>query len=410
MSAKSPRSGAGRLRHRAVPVAIAAAASLTIAACGSSSSSSSSSSASSSTGSAASSGTGTSASSGGSSVNWATETSAQGGGGMAALVKAAKSEGHLNVIADPLDWANYGEIIKTFGKKYGIKVTDENPDGTSQDELNAIKSLGTQSRAPDAVDVGQAYALAGAQAGLFAPYKVATWNDIPVNNKESTGLWFNDYGGYMSIGCDTKVVKQCPTSYKDLLNPAYKGEVALDGDPTEASEGFSAVYAASLANGGSLDNIQPGIDFFKKLASMGNYNKTQATESTVQSGETPIVLNWDYLNAATAQAVKGHETFTVAVPSDATYAAYYAQAINKNAPDPAAARLWEEFLFSAQGQNLWLKGLSRPVTLAAMQKAGTANKEYVKDLPKAPTNVTYPTNAQMSKAETVLAQQWSSVS
>ena len=403
MSVNSPRSGAGRLRRRAVPVAVAAAASLAIAACGSSSSSSSSSSASGGS-------TGTSASAGAKTVNWADVTSAQAGGGMTALVKAAKAEGHLNVIADPLDWANYGEIIKTFENKYGIKITDENPDGTSQDELNAIKSLGTQSRAPDAVDVGQAYALAGAQAGLFAPYKVATWNDIPTNNKDATGLWFNDYGGYMSIGCDTKVVKQCPTSYKDLLNPAYKGEVALDGDPTEASEGFSAVYAASLANGGSLDNIQPGIDFFKKLASMGNYNKTQATEATVQSGETPIVLNWDYLNAATAQAVKGKEKFTVVVPSDATYAAYYAQAINKNAPDPAAARLWEEFLYSTQGQNLWLKGLSRPVTLAAMEKAGTANKEYVKDLPKAPANVTYPTNAQMTKAETVLAQQWSSVS
>jgi putative spermidine/putrescine transport system substrate-binding protein len=404
MSANTPRSGAGRLRRRVVPVALAAAASLTVAACGSSSSSSSSSSA------AASATASGSATTGAKSVNWADTTSAAQGGGQAALIKAAKAEGTLNVIALPSDWANYGELISTFKKKYGIKVVSENPDGTSQDELNAIKSLGTQSRAPDVVDVGQAYALAGQTAGYFAPYKVATWNDIPANNKDANGDWYNDYGGYISIGCDTKVIKNCPTSYKDLLNPAYKGDVALDGDPTEASEGFSAVYAAGLANGGSLDNIQPGIDFFKKLASMGNYNKTQATESTVQSGETPIVLNWDYLNAATAQAVKGHETFSVTVPTDATYAAYYAQAINKNAPHPAAARLWEEYLYSTQGQNLWLKGLSRPVELPAMEKAGTANKTFVKDLPKAPTNVTYPTNAQMTKAETVLAQQWSQVS
>ena len=35
---------------------------------------------------------------------------------------AAKKEGALNVIALPPDWANYGEIIKAFGDKYGIKV------------------------------------------------------------------------------------------------------------------------------------------------------------------------------------------------------------------------------------------------------------------------------------------------
>jgi putative spermidine/putrescine transport system substrate-binding protein len=389
---------ARRYWRRAVPTALAVTASLAVAACGSSSHQGS-----------GSSGSGSSTSSG-TSTSWKTATSASAGGGMAALVKAAKSEGHLNVIADPLNWANYGEIISTFEKKYGIKITDENPDGTSQDELNAIKSLGTQSRAPDAVDVGQAYALAGAAAGYFAPYKVATWNDIPANNKDANGEWFNDYGGYMSIGCDTKVIKNCPTSYKQLLNPAYKGDVALNGDPTEAAAGFAAVYAAGLANGGSLSNIGPGITFFQKLAKMGNYNKTQATEATIQSGQTPIVLDWDYLNAADAAAVKGHETFSIAVPSDATYAAYYAQAINKNAPHPAAARLWEEFLYSTQGQNLWLKGLSRPVTLVAMQKAGTAEAKYVKQLPKAPASVTYPTNAQMTQAEKVLAEKWSSVS
>ncbi|HET9125947.1 MAG TPA: ABC transporter substrate-binding protein [Solirubrobacteraceae bacterium] len=383
--------------RRAVPAALAVTASVAIAACGSGSKSSSSSS------------SGSSKSSG-SSTSWKTATSASAGGGMAALVKAAKAEGTLNVIALPANWANYGELLSTFHKKYGIKIVSANPDGTSQDELNAIKSLGTQSRAPDVVDVGQAYALAGASAGYFAPYKVATWNDIPAANKDPNGQWFNDYGGYMSIGCDTKVIKSCPTSYKALLNPAYKGDVALNGDPTQAAAGFAAVYAAALANGGTLSNIGPGITFFQKLAKMGNYNKTQATQATIQSGQTPIVLNWDYLNAADAAAVKGHENFTIAVPTDATYAAYYAQAINKNAPHPAAARLWEEFLYSTQGQNLWLKGLSRPVELVAMEKAGTADQKYVKLLPKAPASVKYPTNAQMSQAEKVLAEKWSSVS
>ena len=55
-------------------------------------------------------------------VNAREATSAADFGGMDGLVKAAKAEGELNVIALPPDWANYKEIIDTFSTKYGIKV------------------------------------------------------------------------------------------------------------------------------------------------------------------------------------------------------------------------------------------------------------------------------------------------
>lgn len=42
-------------------------------------------------------------------------------------------EGQLNVIALPRDWANYGVLMDNFTRKYGIKITDANPDGSSQD-------------------------------------------------------------------------------------------------------------------------------------------------------------------------------------------------------------------------------------------------------------------------------------
>ena len=70
--------------------------------------------------------------------NAATATSAADLGGMDALVAAAKKEGTLNAIALPRDWANYGAIMDGFTKKYGIKINDENPEGSSQDEINAV--------------------------------------------------------------------------------------------------------------------------------------------------------------------------------------------------------------------------------------------------------------------------------
>src|SRR5579864_6663265 len=49
-------------------------------------------------------------------------------GGMDALVAAAKKEGALNVITLPDDWADYGEIKKTFFPRYGLQISDLNPD------------------------------------------------------------------------------------------------------------------------------------------------------------------------------------------------------------------------------------------------------------------------------------------
>ena len=98
-------------------------------------------------------------------------------GGMDALVEAAKKEGELNVIALPPDWANYGAIIKAFSDKYGIKVNSAQPDAASQDEINAANQQKGKSTAPDVFDLGQSVALAN--TSMFAPYKVATWDDIP---------------------------------------------------------------------------------------------------------------------------------------------------------------------------------------------------------------------------------------
>jgi putative spermidine/putrescine transport system substrate-binding protein len=57
----------------------------------------------------------------------------------AALVKAAKAEGELTVIALPHDWCGYGNMLDGFKKRYGIKVNELDPDAHSGDEVEAIK-------------------------------------------------------------------------------------------------------------------------------------------------------------------------------------------------------------------------------------------------------------------------------
>ncbi|QHC22790.1 ABC transporter substrate-binding protein [Streptomyces sp. GS7] len=338
----------------------------------------------------------------------ATATTAVAFGGMDALAKAAQKEGTLHAIALPRDWANYGAVIDGFEKKYGIKVEVENPKGASQDEISAVTSRKGQSTAPDVLDLGNSFAQSAAQQGLLAPYMVAGFNDIPDDQKDSIGRWSNDYGGYISFGCDAKRVQTCPTSFKDLLKPQYKGQVALNGIPGKSGSAFGAVYAASLASGGSFEDIQPGIDFFGKLKKNGNFTSVASTEATIEKGQTPISIDWDYLNTGYTDQLKAKGLdWTVTVPSDGQFSQYYAQAINKDAPHPAAARLWQEYLYSAEGQNLRLKGYARPALMAAMEKAGTLDKAAAAKLPKVSGTPTFPTESQQNSAEFAISQGWS---
>ncbi|MEV4618776.1 ABC transporter substrate-binding protein [Asanoa sp. NPDC049573] len=330
-------------------------------------------------------------------------TSAADLGGIDKLVEAAKKEGALNVIALPPDWANYGEITKAFTAKYGITVNSAQPDASSQDEINAAKQLKGQSGAPDVFDLGSSVALAN--TATFAPYKVTTWDDIPAALKEASGTWVNDYGGYMSIGYDSSKVP-APTSVADLLKPEFKGKVALNGDPTQAGAAFNGVVAVALGSGGSADDISKGVDFFKDLKKSGNFLPVDPTPATIESGQTPVVFDWDYLNVAQGAKLKGKVDWKTVVPANAVLGSYYVQAVSADAPHPAAARLWQEFLYSDEGQNLWLKGGARPVRADAMKAAGTLDNALFEALPAVSGTPVFLTEAQTKTANDYLAANW----
>jgi putative spermidine/putrescine transport system substrate-binding protein len=204
-------------------------------------------------------------------------------------------------------------------------------------------------------------------------------------------------------------VKTPPTSFKSLLNPQYKNMIALNGSPTQAAAAFNGVYAAALANGGSFSNIAPGVSFFRQLKQEGNFIPVTGSATTMESGQTPILIWWDYLLAS--EVVPSVKDLKIVIPSDSHFAGYYDQAINSHAAHPAAARLWEEFLYSTEGQNLWLAGGTRPVELQTLVASGTVDKKAYAALPPAPSGtLTLPSVAQQNTAQSIIAQQWPSVS
>jgi putative spermidine/putrescine transport system substrate-binding protein len=327
---------------------------------------------------------------------------------MAALVEAAKAEGGLTTIALPkAGWCDYEKLMAGFTAKYGIPINDLNPDGSSQQEVDAIKANKDNKgpQAPDVIDVGLGFGPTSIADGILAPYKVSTWADIPDAAKNADGYWYGDYYGVLSFETNTDVVKNVPADWSDLLKPEYKGQVALTGNPVKSNQAISGVWAAAFANGGGADNVQPGLDFFKQLNDSGNFVPVIGTQATIVAGETPIRITWTYKGLADKDAQAGKTNITVAVPKTGRFGGMYIQAISAYAPHPNAAKLWMEYIYSDEGQNIWLGGYCNPIRYDAMAKAGTLDPTANAKLPDS-TGAFLPTLDQITAATTAIAAGW----
>jgi putative spermidine/putrescine transport system substrate-binding protein len=342
----------------------------------------------------------------------ASASPAASGVDMAALEAAAKAEGKLTTIALPGDWCNYREVIDTFKTKYGLEVNELDPLAGSGDEIEAIKANKDNpgDQAPDVIDVGLAFGPSSKAEGLVAPYKVSTWDTIPDSAKDPDGAWYGDYYGVLSFEVNTAVVKNVPQDWPDLLKPEYKGQVALAGDPRTSSQAIQAVHAAALANGGSLDDAAPGLEFFKQLNTSGNFVPIIATSATIAAGDTPIAIRWTYNALANrdSTAASGGPKIEVVVPKSVRFAGVYVQGISAYAPHPKAAQLWEEFLYSDEGQNLWLKGYCHPIRYEDLVSRDAVPAEQLAKLPDV-TGAVFPTLEQLDKAKALITGQWDAV-
>jgi putative spermidine/putrescine transport system substrate-binding protein len=323
------------------------------------------------------------------------------------LIDAAKAEGALTPIAVPRSWCNYGQILDDFSSKFGIKVTVLNPDGGSKDEITALEANKTNKgpAAPDVLDITVGTGPTAKAAGDLAPYKVATWDSIPASAKDADGSWYGDYYGVLSFEVNTTKVPNVPQDWSDLLKPEYKAQVALAGDPTVSGQAVNAVWAAGIANGGSLDDASPGLAFFKKLNDAGNFVPIIAKTANVAAGDSPIRIAYTYNALADKDSLKGNPPITVVVPKTGRFGAMYVQAISAFAPHPNAAKLWMEYLYSDAGQNAWLKGYCNPIRYDDMVAKGTVDKTAQAALPDT-TGAKLPTLDQANKAFDVISKGW----
>jgi putative spermidine/putrescine transport system substrate-binding protein len=329
------------------------------------------------------------------------------------LIAMAQKEGELTTIALPHDWANYGEIIETYKTKYNMKVNELNPDAGSADELEAIKankdSKGPQ--APDVIDVGIGYTDQAKTDGLLAKYKNSNWATIPLSDPD--GYWWAEYYGVLVFEVSKPAIENTPQDWEDLLKPEYKGKVAMAGDVLKSNQSVMTVMASGLSrSGGDIDKApEAGLQYWKELNDAGNFIPVIADQGKIAQGETPIVMEWDYLALANRDALAGNPDLEIVVPKTGVLGGPYCGGISAYAPHPAAARLWWEFVMSDEGQLLYLKGYAHPIRFVDMVKRGVVPQAMLDKLPPAAAyeNAVFLTVEQQNTAKKYITENWRKV-
>jgi putative spermidine/putrescine transport system substrate-binding protein len=322
------------------------------------------------------------------------------------LVTKAKAEGQLRAYGMPPDWANWKGCFTTLETKYGVKSTYEPEGGLSSAE--EVQKFLAEVNKPigDIADVGILFGPEAKSKGATAAYKVSRWDEIPANLKDPDGHWASNYGGVLAFAVNPDKAKSVPKSWAELRAGNFANMVAINGDPRQSNSALLAVIAAAYANGGSVDDIAKGVDVFAELKKKGMFTPAKADTAGLQSGEVGIAIKPDFLGLTDREKFAGNPKIEVIIPTDGAVETKYAQIINRVAPHPYAARLFQEYIFSDEGQLEMLKGYVRPtfidkLTIPADLKSKLPDQAQYKNVVAAVTDT-----KKLEAAKKIVTEQW----
>jgi len=273
----------------------------------------------------------------------------------ASLEEGARKEGKVQSYGMSDDWVNLGYIWRTIENRYGVVHTD-----TDMTSAEQIVRLHAEKDAPvlDVADIGYDFLGTLLEDNLAMAYKPPTWDRIPDRFKDPEGRWAAAYWGAIAFLVNTDLVDNPPHTWDDLLKPEYHDKIC-SRDPRVSTYATASVLSAAYAHGGGEDNVQPGLDFFKKLRDSGNWREGVVLNvAAVQKGECPISLIYDFDGFAKRDATG--LPLQVVIPQDATVGMIFAQYINAKAPHPNAAKLTINYFFSDEGQVAFATGYAHP--------------------------------------------------
>ncbi|WP_300296814.1 extracellular solute-binding protein [Ferrovibrio sp.] len=268
----------------------------------------------------------------------------------------------------PPEWADWGSQLKAIQARLGIQVPPDN-----KNSGQAIAALIAEKANPvaDVTYLGGIAADPAKDAGVLTPYKPKNWDKIPADLKDPDGNWFTIHSGTLGLFVNKAALgkKPVPQSWADLLKPEYKGLVGYL-DPTSAAVGQLGVMAVNLALGGSYENLDPAIKYFKDLAKNQPIVPKQTSYARVISGEIPILLDYDF-NAYRGQYTdKAPVQFVI--PKEGSVVFPYVMGLVNKGPNAENGKKVLDFVLSDESQAMWGNAYLRPVFAQHLSKEAKA--------------------------------------
>ena len=312
--------------------------------------------------------------------------------------QSAAAAGNAICYNCPPEWADWASELKAIKADLDITVPQDNKNsGQSLAQLIAEKD----SPVADVVYYGVTYGIQADKDGVITAYKPEHFDDIPDGLKDPDGKWFAIHSGTIGLMVNEDALNGAPvpTSWTDLLKPEYDGMVGFL-DPSSAFVGYAGAVAVNQAFGGDLDNFDPAINYFQKLAKNHPIVPKQTAYARVLSGEIPILFDYDF-NAYRAKYKDG-ENITFVIPAEGTISVPYVMSLVKNSPNAENGKKILDHVLSDRGQAVWANAFLRPVRSEAM--SAEAQEKFLPDSDYArATPVDY---AKMAEAQRAFSQRY----
>ena len=261
------------------------------------------------------------------------------------LIAAAKKEGKV-VYYTSIDLMVAERIAKGFEAKFpGVAVRVERS-GAERVFQRINQEYASRIYAADVVNSSDAaHFIAWKREGLLQPYvpeDVAKF--YPAEHRDPDGLFASYRVGMCLIGYNTSLVTaaDAPKSFADLLDPKWSGKMV------KAHPGYSGnVMSATFEMVREL-----GWEWFEKLAKQKLMQVQSATDppKKLALGERAVMVDGNEYNSLLLK--ESGRPIEIVYPAEGTPIATGPNGIFKNAPNPNAARLFNNWCFTAEGQQL----------------------------------------------------------
>jgi len=276
------------------------------------------------------------------------------------LAKAKEEALHYTTYGMPDSWANYGEVLEKLAKHYGFTIEHNDTDMSSLEEITKFDAEKANPMAISA-DIGILFGAVADQKGVVPPYMPPNAAKLSAGLKGAKGGWVATFTGVPAFAVNTEIVKNVPRRWADLVKPEYKGMINVIDASGGGGTDVASFIAWAYAMGGNENDLGPAIDFARKM--MGQYASASANTQTLEKGEVPIQIRYDFNCIASANQLKGKGVpVEVVIPGDGSIYAPSALMINKyNVAKMNIAKLMLNFVLSDEGQAAFARFGARPI-------------------------------------------------